>query len=189
MVILDNGHGIETKGKSSPLWKNGTQLFEWEFNRDIVRRISEVLKRLEIPYLILVTETSDIPLDERVRRVNNIYSQKKSSFLVSIHANAGGGSGFESFAFTNSFKKKTKSHYLNNIMCDSFVKEFPEEYLRGAKEANFQMLRETDCPAVLTESFFMDNERDCRKLLNNDFRNRIAHFHIDAIIEYLKKHK
>ena len=40
MVILDNGHGKETSGKRSPIWSDGSQLFEWEFNRDIVQRIS-----------------------------------------------------------------------------------------------------------------------------------------------------
>ena len=37
IVILDNGHGEETAGKRSPVWGDGSQLFEWEFNRDIGR--------------------------------------------------------------------------------------------------------------------------------------------------------
>ena len=36
--LLDPGHGIDTPGKRSPLWPDGTQLMEFEFNRDIVRR-------------------------------------------------------------------------------------------------------------------------------------------------------
>ena len=44
IVILDNGHGEETAGKRSPVWGDGSQLFEWEFNRDIVRRIAAMLK-------------------------------------------------------------------------------------------------------------------------------------------------
>lgn len=39
MVILDAGHGYNTKGKRSPVWSDGSQLFEWEFNRDVVKRI------------------------------------------------------------------------------------------------------------------------------------------------------
>lgn len=35
-ILLDNGHGYDTPGKRSPIWPDGSQLFEWEFNRDIV---------------------------------------------------------------------------------------------------------------------------------------------------------
>ena len=38
-IILENGHGSQTPGKRSPIWGDGSQLLEWEFNRDIVRRI------------------------------------------------------------------------------------------------------------------------------------------------------
>ena len=43
--ILDNGHGgmidgvYQTPGKRSPVWPDGTQLFEGEFNRAIVDRL------------------------------------------------------------------------------------------------------------------------------------------------------
>ena len=53
VIILDNGHGEETAGKRSPLWGDGSQLFEWEFNRDIVRRIAAMLKAEGIKFEIL----------------------------------------------------------------------------------------------------------------------------------------
>ena len=73
IVILDNGHGEETAGKRSPLWGDGSQLFEWEFNRDIVRRIAAKLDDLAIGYEILTPETNDVSLAERCRRANEIY--------------------------------------------------------------------------------------------------------------------
>ena len=32
-ILLDNGHGCDTPGKRSPVWPDGRQLLEWEFNR------------------------------------------------------------------------------------------------------------------------------------------------------------
>mgnify|MGYP000817767973 FL=1 len=34
-ILIDNGHGRATAGKRSPVWPDGKQLFEYEFNRDI----------------------------------------------------------------------------------------------------------------------------------------------------------
>ena len=90
--ILDNGHGIDTAGKRSPVWDDGTQLFEWEFNRDIVKRVSSMLEAEGIQYRILVPETKDVSLSARCKRANAIYSETSGKcFLISVHANAGGG--------------------------------------------------------------------------------------------------
>jgi hypothetical protein len=48
MVILDAGHGYNTKGKRSPVWSDGSQLFEWEFNRDVVKRIREGIIKTKV---------------------------------------------------------------------------------------------------------------------------------------------
>jgi N-acetylmuramoyl-L-alanine amidase len=37
--ILDNGHSKATPGKRSPKLEDGRQFFEYEFNRDIVKRL------------------------------------------------------------------------------------------------------------------------------------------------------
>ena len=71
-IILDNGHGNTTPGKRSPVWKDGTQLFEWEFTRDVVRRISRKLDVLSIDNTIIVPEIDDVSLSERVERTNVI---------------------------------------------------------------------------------------------------------------------
>ncbi len=66
IVLLDNGHGKETAGKRSPVWGDGSQLFEWEFNRDIVRRIAEKLEADVIPYRVLVPEETAIQCNKRI---------------------------------------------------------------------------------------------------------------------------
>jgi N-acetylmuramoyl-L-alanine amidase len=51
------------------------------------------------------------------------------------------------------------------------------------KEANFYILRNTFCPAVLTENLFMDTERDCRFIMSESGRDAIAKLHFDGIIK------
>ena len=44
-ILLDNGHGENTAGKRSPLWPDGSQLFEWSYTREIASRVySELIK-------------------------------------------------------------------------------------------------------------------------------------------------
>lgn len=90
MIILDNGHGINTPGKRSPF---KPVLYEYEFNRDVVKRISNKLNQLHIKNTILVPEDEDVSLSTRVKRANSIYKQHPDAILISIHANAGCGTG------------------------------------------------------------------------------------------------
>jgi N-acetylmuramoyl-L-alanine amidase len=186
IVILDNGHGYQTPGKRSPIWSDGRQLVEYEFNRDIVSRIHEALKSLGIESIILVSEQDDIPLQERVRRANLIASKNKGAFLVSVHANAGGGTGWEIFTTPG----ETASDKIASLMVYEAERFLRAEGFRvrsdyadgdGDKEERFKILKDTSCPAVLTENLFMDNERDCKFLLSQYGRGIITEIHIEAI--------
>lgn len=185
MVILDNGHGKETPGKRSPKWNDGSQLFEWEFNRDIVNRIAEKLQKLNIRHFVLVPEEKDISLTERANRVNKINKQYRNKcFLISIHANAGGGTGWEVWTSVGT----TKSDSIATVFWNEMKIEFPQQKMRldttdndVDKESNFTILYKTNCPAILTENFFMDTEKDCRLIMSNAGRQKIANAHVRAI--------
>ena len=189
-IIIDAGHGNNSPGKRSPIWKDGKQLFEWEFNRDIATRIAHKLGAAGVRNRLLVTEKEDIQLSERCRRVNNIcrIHGKDNCILISIHANAGGGTGFEVFTSPGN----TKADEYATIMLDTLKYSFPKEKIRtdysdgdADKEARFYMLQKSQCPAILTENLFMDNEKDCRKLMDDNFREQIADAHVRAIFQML----
>ena len=187
IVLLDNGHGKETAGKRSPVWSDGSQLFEWEFNRDIVRRITEKLEADGIPYRVLVPEETDISLTERARRANEIAKENNGkAYVLSIHANAGGGTGWEVYTSPG----QTPSDAIATVFFEEAGREFVSDgwrmrsdYTDGDpdKEANFAILTKTTCPAILTENFFMDTEKDCRFIMSEDGRERIANMHVAAI--------
>ena len=190
IVLLDNGHGglingeYQTPGKRSPIWDDGSQLFEGEFNRSIVSRIIESLTALKIPYINIAPEIRDITLSTRIKRANNI--KNKSCFYLSIHSNAGGGKGFEVFTSPG----ETKSDRIASVFGEEFNKTFPDRRLRADysdgdldKESSFAVIKKTRMPAVLTENFFMDNEEECKELLMTKHgRDLIAEFHVNAII-------
>ena len=88
LILLDPGHGLNTPGKRSP---DGTFL-EAAYNREIAKRILAELQANGHDAQLLVPETEDIPLKERVRRVNAQCTAlgRTNVILISIHVNASG---------------------------------------------------------------------------------------------------
>lgn len=65
-VLIDNGHGENTPGKCSP----DKRLREFAYCREIAQRVSRELSLRGVDSILLVPETTDTPLKERVRRAN-----------------------------------------------------------------------------------------------------------------------
>ena len=87
-ILIDNGHGIDTKGKRSP----DGRLLEYLENRIIAQGIVDALTARGLDASLLVPEETDISLPERCRRVNEWCRQlgKDNVLLISIHCNAAG---------------------------------------------------------------------------------------------------
>lgn len=191
LPILDNGHGVDTAGKRSPVWKDGAQLLEYEFNREVVRRTARMLRASGVLYKILVPEIEDIPLAERVRRANALHAaHDRRAVLFSVHANAGGGSGFECYTSKGTTAADPIATRLFNEAQIEFGTEWPmrADMTDGDpdKEADFYILRHTTMPAVLAEFFFMDTERDCRLILSAEGRERCAKVLFRTIVGLLR---
>lgn len=185
LIILDNGHGWNTSGKRSPVWNDGTQLFEWKFNRILVKEIKKRLDNLGIESIILVPEDYDISLRDRCNRVNAIYKDRKDAILISIHANAGKGTGWEAWTSVGD----TKSDYYARVLYISAGQYLRRWKIRTDfsdgdpdKEDQFYILKHTMCPAVLTENLFMDNEKDCKFMMSSEGIETLAALHVDAIV-------
>lgn len=183
--LLDPGHGgiidsvYQTSGKRSPKWDDGRILYEGEFNRAIAWRIMMLMEKSGYPCINLVETDEDMPLEERTDAANKYYEDiSKDCILLSLHANAGGGTGKE--VFTS--KGQTASDPFAEILIEELDIETPELRLRKDmsdgdhdKEAQFWMLRKTKMPAVLVEFAFMDTlTPDCELLMSEEGRDRFA---------------
>ena len=75
LILLDPAHGHNTPGKRSPDGK----LLEYAYTRDLANQILTTLQTKGHNAQLLVPETEDIPLKERVRRANAICTAKPSA--------------------------------------------------------------------------------------------------------------
>jgi N-acetylmuramoyl-L-alanine amidase len=183
--ILDNGHGgvingvYQTAGKRSPDWSCGV-LYEGEFNRWIVDGVINRLETLNKPYYHASPELEDVSLGKRVSRANDFYKESgRDAYLVSIHANAGGGTGWEIF----SSEGTTSSDKIAEVFADKFREHLPDHRDRGHKQRDFYVLKKTVGPAILIEVAFMDHEEDYKKLWDSSFRDEVIELIVEAILE------
>ena len=194
-ILIDPGHGIDTPGKRSP-----DGLFrEYLWNRQVADLILEGLVSAGVDASLVVTETNDVSLRNRVNRVNTICNRLGASnvLLVSIHANAAGnGSAWMNAKGWSCYtsKGKTKSDQVAECLYDAFEAEFQDRKIRkdmsdGDRdwEENFYVLQKSKCPAVLLENFFYDNREECAWMLQEETKKRIASAAVKGIIKYIKK--
>lgn len=189
--ILDAGHGgvingnYQTPGKRSPKWHQGT-LYEGMFNRWVVNRVIEKLDRDGIPYYHISPEFRDISLQTRVNRANDIYRQNRKSYVLSIHANAGGGKGIEGFTT----KGNTKSDPIGEVFLRNLEQDLKGQRMRfdtsdgdRDKEVNFFILRKSAGPAFLLECGFMDNVADYNNLWDEKYLETL----VNSIVRSIKE--
>lgn len=196
-ILIDNGHGKETPGKRSPDGK----FLEYRYTREIAKEVVEMLLSEGYNAELLTPEDNDVPLKERVKRVNYICSDmgKDNVILISIHVNAFKDSeewqsprGWSCYTTPG----KTLSDDLAVILYEEALFNFKEHCIRMEMsdgdpdiEENFYILKKTKCPAVLTENFFMDNKEDVEYLLSEKGRYTITKTHVDAIKKFVNKRK
>ena len=192
VFLIDNGHGIDTPGKRSP----DGRFREYLWNRQVAEAVVEQLTAAGLDARLVVPETNDIALSTRVRRVNKVCSEVGTAnvLFISIHANAAGNGqrwmnaqGWSAYTSPG----KTRSDAVAEVLYDAFEASFPERKIRrdmsdGDRdwEANFTLLKNTKCAAVLLENFFYDNREECDWLLTPLARIRIVDAVCDALIRY-----
>lgn len=197
-VILDNGHGEDTAGKRSP----DGRLREYAWAREIVKRIKCELDNLGIESIILVPETKDISLSERVKRANAIHTTQHSKgkvvILLSIHCNAAGNGEWKNARGWSAWTSKgvTKSDDVANALyaaaheiLDSKKIQIRQDLSDGDPdwESNFYIIYKSSMPAVLTENFFQDNKEDVKYLLSEEGKSDCVRIHVLGIQKYLDK--
>ena len=148
-VVLDPGHG----GRDPGAVANG--LREKDLNLRLAHKIAPALSGVKV----LLTRESDIfvSLKDRVA----LAARADADIFVSLHVNAGGGHGFESFVYQG-LGRKDPARIMRRIIHKRAMNTLSRWEIRdrGKKDAAFYVLRYNKVPAMLIESLFIDNERE-----------------------------
>ena len=198
IIILGTAHGSNVPGKCSP----DNKFREYKFSREVIAMLKP---RLEADgFTVFVDMPSDeVPrpgnteLSLRCSYVNGICAKfgKDNCVYVSIHVNAAGSDGkwhdARGFAVYVARSCSAASKRLARTICDLAI----SRGLRGNRavpsehywQANFYVLRNTACTAILTENLFQDNRADVEFLSSQAGKEAVATLHLDAIKQHFAK--
>lgn len=194
IVLIDNGHGKNTKGKCSP----DKSIYEWEYTREIACRLYKRLLIEGIEAILITPEEKDISLTERVKREKKFTKEAKKAgketCFISIHLNAAGGDGKWKTArgWTGWIAQEASAD--SRKLAQLLYAEAEVKGLQGDRcvpstkywTANYTVCTDTSCPAVLTENLFQDNKEDVAYLLTEEGKEAIVDLHLQAIKKYIK---
>ncbi|UYO37032.1 N-acetylmuramoyl-L-alanine amidase [Bacillus zhangzhouensis] len=168
-IFIDPGHGGTDSGASA----NG--LLEKNLTLQIAILLRDILMSEYDEVSVRLSRSTDqsVSLSKRTNAANSW----GADYFVSIHINAGGGTGFESYVYPGVSAPTTT---YRNALHDEIVRSV-DFANRGKKTANFHVLRETSMPAILTENGFIDTAADANKLRNATFLQGIARAHATGL--------
>lgn len=145
VVFLSAGHGGSDPGACA------YGLKEKDVNLQTLLACKSELERHGVKVIASRTKDEADPVAQEVKEAN----ASGADVAVSFHANAGGGDGFEAFYWTANAKSKNLAK-----LGEKHVKALGQNS-RGVKSGNhLAFIRKTKIPAVLFESFFVDNDKD-----------------------------
>lgn len=178
-IFIDPGHGGDDPGATA----NG--LKEKDLTLDLSKRTKKYLDDNYTGHTTKLSRTSDktMSLKQRTDDAN----KWGADYFLSIHINAGGGTGYEDYIY-NGLSNSSKAAKIRNIVHAEIVKTLKKYKVknRGKKKANFHVLRESKMPAMLSETLFIDTGKDAKLLKDNKFLKDIGQSHAKGIAKALK---
>jgi N-acetylmuramoyl-L-alanine amidase len=170
-LMIDPGHEGVEKNLDPGAVANG--LKEADLTLKIAKHIYDMLSEYEgVQVRMTRTGNQRLTLSQRAKMANDW----GADFFLSIHINAGGGTGFETYIYNGNVSQATIAY--QNVIHQEILKAIGNVTDRGKKRANYAVLRETKMPAILTENLFIDNANDAAKLKSEQFLLQVAYGHV-----------
>lgn len=184
LICIDAGHGRNTAGKRCLKRIDPGETREWTLNSRIADKLQALLAGYNCQTMRAddVTGERDVPLADRCEAANAV----RADVYLSIHHNAGinGGSGGGIVVYICPDHQK-QSEVVQEAVYRHLI---AQTGLKGNRanplaEANHQVTRETEMPAILCECGFMDSTTDTPIILMEEFADQAARGLRDALAE------
>lgn len=184
-IAIDAGHGRYTAGKRCSKKYDSNETREWVLNSRVANYVQNLLKEYGVSTIRLddITGNVDISLSNRCKTANS----QNVDLVVSIHHNAGGGNGLETFVYNGS-KLPQRTIDIAQTIHNACI-ESTGQRNRTLKRMNLAICRDTTMDALLVEGGFMDNAEDTPRILTDAFAQKYAKGIVNGIVKYYELKK
>lgn len=181
-IAYGAGHNLHTTGRRIPKTLDGKETKEWELNDRVARYFAEAAGQYEGVQLLRVDDPKgqrEVDLSARCITANNW----DADFCLAIHHNGGinlgTGGGIEAYSYPGS----AKGAVYRDAIYDACIAAGGLKGNRSTpkKTENFQVLRQTNAPAVLMEYGYMDSATDAPVILKDSYAKLVAYATMEAI--------
>ena len=130
---------------------------------------------IETYYLNLATDDESI----RVAARENQTSAKNISDLQSI---------LDSLMHNNKVNESQRLAYsVQQEMCNNLKGKYSRVRNKGVKKAPFYVLLGAEMPAILVETSFISNKRECQRLTSDAYQNKLVEGIVSGVKDYVKQ--
>jgi N-acetylmuramoyl-L-alanine amidase len=176
IIVIDPGHGGNDVGALAE-----PDIFEKDFDMDIVRRLTRLFNNPGV--LLLPTRTEDIfiSLEDRYRLANQM-----GDYFISVHNNADdvskNSAGTVTFYRDHPGDTPITSGELAQIVQTELVNRLGTRDRSAVPTEEYRLVNHSTIPTVITEIMFMSNPGELERLLNPGVRQQAAEALRDAIM-------
>jgi N-acetylmuramoyl-L-alanine amidase len=170
-IFIDPGHGGADPGAG------GNGLDEKNVTLSIATRIRDILLKEYQNVTVKMSRTGDqtVSLQQRTDMAN----AWGADFYLSIHINAGGGTGYEDYIY-DGLSDRSRTADIQHILHPEVTKLI-NLIDRGAKKANYHVLRESTMDAMLSENGFIDTASDAAKMKDHGWIENVTRGHVNGL--------
>jgi N-acetylmuramoyl-L-alanine amidase len=182
LIAIDDGHGMETAGKRTPAFPDGTVIRENQFNSAAAKFFAEEMRRCDCNIIFTAPTDVDTPLGTRVRTANNA----NADIFVSFHYNAFTGvwDQTKGGVSTHYYRESERSKRLAQYVQDELIKGTAQAN-RGIVPGGLYVTKYTTMPAILIEAGFMDVTKEAKLMLDVNFQKEVARETARGVCNYL----
>ena len=185
-VVIDAGHGGKDPGA---LGMDGKKIVlkEKDVNLDIALRVYNKLKKEKVNVYMTRSTDEFLELSEIVEFANS----KNADLLVSCHNNAAENTDLSGTMVMYAYDEPKDGHELSGY---DVAKTVQKHLVKATKAYDFgprknsalYIIRKANMPAIITESLFITNEDDLKKLMDEKYIENIADAIYKGICEVLE---